>query len=77
MEKREKNRKLELTTGPTHFQAHEDLSTSTGLPRLTIVTQLCSGGELFDRIVKVGIVYTMLDSLLTSMSCAGWPLFRE
>lgn len=36
-------------------QAHEDLSTSTGLPRLTIVTQLCSGGELFDRIVEVGL----------------------
>jgi len=34
--------------------AHEDISPTTGLPRLTIVTELCSGGELFDNIVNEG-----------------------
>lgn len=36
------------------FAAHEDMSATTGLPRLTIVTSLCLGGELFDAIVKKG-----------------------
>jgi serine/threonine protein kinase len=29
--------------------AHEDVSATTGLPRLTIVTELCTGGEVRER----------------------------
>ena len=35
---------------PAFSQAHEDVVPATGLQRLTIVTQLCTGGDLFDRI---------------------------
>jgi calcium/calmodulin-dependent protein kinase I len=45
-----------------HFvAAHEDVSSTTGLPRLTFVTDLCNGGELFDRIVARGH-YTEADA---------------
>ncbi len=36
------------------ISAHEDISPTTGMPRLTIVTEICAGGELFDAIVAAG-----------------------
>jgi hypothetical protein len=36
--------------------AHEDVSSTTALPRLTIATELCSGGEV--RLLRVSVELT-------------------
>jgi calcium-dependent protein kinase len=62
-----------------HFvAAHEDVSATTGLPRLTIVTSLCDGGELFDRIVSMGhYSEKQAAELIKKLACALKQLHTE
>lgn len=56
----------ELVYTVVSFPGHEDINESTGLPRLTIITGLATGGELFDRIVSMGHYSESMASKVTA-----------